>query len=97
MKKKYRVMTPMTVYVLGTLVCFSRFCRAGYLDSCDVSVSYCDGDHVSGARTRGTQRPDAGRSRRAGRPRDHCLCTYLPVELAKVVLDLVLGRSHCCY
>lgn len=48
MKKKYRVMTPITVYVLGTLVCFSRFCRAGYLDSCDMSVSYCDGDHVSG-------------------------------------------------
>lgn len=29
----------MTVYVFGTLVCFSRFCRAGYLDSCDVSVT----------------------------------------------------------
>lgn len=87
MKKKYRVIKPMTAYVLGTLVCFSRFCRAGYLDSC-VAMGQSAVVRIS-ARGQMQLRLD-------GRDALVTTDTYLLVELAKVVLDLILGRSHYC-
>ena len=66
----------MTAYALGTLVCFSRLFRAGYLDSYGA-------DEMASV----TQRVTPGTAAKSSAGRH-----YLLVQRRKIVLGLVLGR-----
>lgn len=49
MKKKYAPRRPRKAYVLGTLVCFSRLLRTGYLESYEKGQLWLFSSHQTGA------------------------------------------------